>query len=89
MPPKFIKKYFWFNDFSKLDLKKDRVRIILNLLNFGDKKATDWLFDFYPKSSIKKAVINYGAKGELNDKSLHYWSLILNINERELTRSRF
>lgn len=88
MLPKFLKKYFWFNDFSKLDLHKDKVRIILNLLNFGDKKSTDWLFDYYPRSVIRKTVIDRGAKGELNSKSLNYWSLILNINERKLSRSR-
>ena len=89
MPPKFIKPFLWSNDFKKIDLQKDKQRIILNILNIGTKKATDWLFDCYPKSEIKKIIINHGAKGELNKKSLNYWILILNINQKKLVKSRF
>jgi hypothetical protein len=88
MPPKFIQPFFWSNDFKKIDLKRDKNRIILNLLNFGTKRATDWLFSYYPKSEIKKTVINHGAKGELSPKSLNYWQLILNIDSKKLIRSR-
>jgi hypothetical protein len=88
MPPKFIRPFLWFNDFRKIDLQGDKNRIILNLLNFGTKRTTDWLFTYYPKAEIKKAVINYGAKGELSPKSLNYWELVLNINPKKLVRSR-
>jgi len=43
----------------------------LNILNIGNKKATDWLFDFYKKSKIKNVVKQYGKK-ELSPKSLNY-----------------
>ncbi|MFH1413141.1 MAG: hypothetical protein ABIG10_03915 [bacterium] len=89
MLPKFIKPFFWSYDFKHLDPEKNKTRIILNILNLGTKKATDWLFDFYQKREIKKVVINYGTKGELSDKSLNYWMLILNINPKKLIKSRF
>ena len=89
MCPKIIQPYLWFSDLKKIDLQKDKTRIILNVLNIGSKEATDWLFSFYPKSEIKKTVINYGAKGELNDKSLNYWTLILKINPKQLIKKRF
>jgi len=88
MPPKFIRPFFWFNDFKKIDLQRDKNRIILNLLNFGTKRTTDWLFAYYPKSEIKKTIINYGARGGLNPKSLNYWRLVLNIDPQKLVRSR-
>lgn len=72
MCPKLIQPYLWFSDLKKIDLQKDKTRIILNVLNIGSKKATDWLLKFYPKSDIKKTIINYGAKGELSPKSLNY-----------------
>lgn len=87
--PKFIKPFFWSNDLSKVDLKKDKQRIILNILNLGTKKATDWLFESYSKSEIKKIIIKHGAKGELSDKSLNYWTLILDIDKRKILKSRF
>jgi len=88
MPPKLIQQFLWFSDLKKIDLQRDKKRIILNLLNLGSKKATDWLFDFYPKAEIKKTLINYGAKGELSAKSLNYWNLVLNIDPKKLIKSR-
>jgi len=87
MLPQFIKPFLW--SYEKIDLKKDKTRIILNLLNYGTQKATDWLFDTYSKSDIKEVIIEYGAKGELDKKSLNYWALVLNIDKKKLLKSRF
>lgn len=89
MPPKFIQPFLWFSDLKKIDLQKDKTRVILNVLNLGTKKATDWLFLYYPKSEIKKVIKGYGAKGELSPKSLNYWTFILNIKTHQLSRTRF
>lgn len=89
MPPKIIRPFLWFSDLKKINLQRDKARIILNVLNFGTKPATDWLFYFYPLAAIKKVVRSRGAGGELSAKSLNYWTLILNINSRRLIKSRF
>lgn len=89
MIPSFVKPFLWFSDLKKIDPQADKERIILNVLDIGSKKATDWLFDFYPKSTIKKIIIKQGAKGELSDKSLNYWILVLNIDKTKLIKSRF
>ncbi len=89
MPPKVIQPFLWFNDLNKINLKDDKDRIILNVLNIGTKKATDWLFDFYGKPTIKKTVINLGGKGELNEKSLNYWTLVLGIDSKKISKTRF
>lgn len=89
MLPKSIQPFLWFSDLKKIDLQKDKTRIILNVLNLGTKKATDWLFGYYPKSEIKKVVKNYGAKGELSPKSLNYWTFILDIKQSQLIKTRF
>lgn len=88
MPPKFIAPFLWFNDLKKIDLERDKNRIILNILNLGDKKATDWLFDFYPKKEIKETLSRRGAKGELSDKSWNYWTLILKVDRKKLAAAR-
>jgi len=87
--PKFIHPYLWFNDLDKMDLRKNKERIIINVLNFGSRKATNWLFDIYTLEEIKKVVINYGAKGELSNKSLNYWCLVLKIDLEKLSHNRF
>jgi len=88
MIPKIIHPFLWSSDLKKIDLQRDKKRIILNLLNLGSKEATDWLFCFYPKTEIKKTLINYGARGELSSKSLNYWTLVLNIDSKKLIKSR-
>ncbi len=89
MLPKFIQVYLWPSNLQQLDLQLHKHRIILNVLNFGTKQATDWLFNFYSQSEIKETIINQGAKGELNNKSLRYWSLILDLKPQLLISSRF
>jgi len=89
MLPKFIKNCLWFSDTSKMNLKEDYRRIILNVLNIGSKEATDWLLKQYPKEVIKKVITERGALGELNKKSLNYWTLMFKIDKKDLIKSRF
>jgi len=39
--PKFVVPFLWSFDLAKLDLEKDKKRIITNILNLGTKQATD------------------------------------------------
>ncbi len=89
MAPKVIMPFLWSYDQKRIDLHRDRERIILNLLNLGSREATDWLFSFYPKSLIKRVLKERGSKGELSPKSLNYWTLMLKIDKAKLSRSRF
>jgi hypothetical protein len=50
--PNFLRPFLWSYDLKKLDLEKNKEKIIFNILNFGNKKATDWLFKVYPKKEI-------------------------------------
>jgi hypothetical protein len=89
MIPKFIKNYLWFSDTKKMNLEEDYRRIILNILNIGSKEAMDWLLKQYPRSVIKKVIIERGALGELNKKSLNYWTIVFKINKKDLIKTRF
>ena len=76
--PSYLQPFLWSYDIDKLDLQRDKKRIITNILNLGTAKATDWLFRTYNKKDIKKAIAN-PLPGEWDEKSLNFWSLILNI----------
>ena len=89
MAPKVIIPFLWSYYQKKIDLQRDRERIILNLLNLGSKDATDWLFSFYPKSLIRRVLKERGSKGELSPKSLNYWTLMLGVDKSKLSRLRF
>ena len=87
MLTKILQPIFWYTDNQKLDQKQDKERIILQILNYGNRHAMAWLFKHYPRSTIKKVLLERGV-GELDQKSLNYWCLIFGINKTKLKRNR-
>lgn len=77
MIPSFVKPFLWSYDTSRIDLDIDKKRIVINVLNLGTKKATDWLFQEYGKSEIKN-ILRSSKAGEWNKKSLNFWQKVLN-----------
>lgn len=86
MIPNYICPFLWSYDVAKMDLNRDKKRIITNVLNLGTSQATDWLFKTYSKEDIKNTIIN-PFPGEWNKKSLHFWSMILNVKPGSLKRN--
>ena len=82
MIPDFLRLYLWSYDIKTLDLEKHKRTIIFQILNFGSKRATDWLFSTYSKEEIAEAV-NSIPQTQWNKKSLGLWSVVLGINPRE------
>jgi len=77
MIPSFLQPFLWSYDIEKIDLSRDKKRIITNILNLGTAQATKWLFETYSTEDIKEALIN-PLPGEWNKKSLNFWGLVLN-----------
>ena len=76
--PSLIKPFLWSYDYNKLDLQKDKKRILTNVLNFGTKTATNWALNNYSKKDIKE-VLKKPMPGEWSPKSLNFWSLVLEV----------
>ena len=85
MIPSYIRPFLWSYDIEKMDLARNKKRIITNILNLGTVKATDWLFGIYDKKDIKEAITN-PLPGEWNKKSLNFWSLILDVKPGQTNR---
>ena len=83
--PQFIRPFLWSYDISKLDLEKDKKRIITNILNYGTKEATDWLFSKFERKDICEAI-EKPIPGEWSKKSLYFWALILGVKAGSLER---
>jgi hypothetical protein len=79
MLPAIIKPFLWSYDFEALDPEKHKRMIVGQLLNFGTKEATDWLFSYYGKKTIADVAANIPL-GSWNKKSLALWKLVLDIN---------
>lgn len=76
--PKSVAVTLWSYDVSKMDLLKDKKLIISQVLNMGNKEATDWLFHVYTVDDIRKIAESIPL-GQWDKKSLALWSLCLNI----------
>lgn len=85
MIPSFIQPFLWSYDISKMDLDRNKKRIITNVLNMGTARATDWLFSVYDKEDIKDTVA-HPLPGEWSKKSLHFWALVFNVDPRGTER---
>jgi hypothetical protein len=71
-----VKAVLWSYDTNKIDLQKHRRLIISQVLNFGTKKATDWLFKYYGKDVVRDTASEIPL-GQWDKKSLALWSLNL------------
>jgi hypothetical protein len=83
--PDFVKVFLWSYDVSQMDIKDDKNIIIKNVLDFGTKKATDWLKKTYSEKEIKEVIQN-SVKSSWSKKSINFWSHIYGVFPKE---SRF
>ena len=79
--PKFLEKYFWDVEFKEIDKTKNSRFVIERILEYGEKKAVQWLFKSYPLKQIKEAV---SKARSLSPRSLFFWVLLLNLNKRKV-----
>lgn len=79
--PAPVKQALWSYDTSRIDLNIHKKLIISQVLNYGVKEATDWLFRTYEIEEIRN-ISNTIPMGQWSKKSLGLWSLFLGINPR-------
>lgn len=79
--PGFLQRYFWDADFRGLDENIYRDFIIGRILEYGDEKATNWLFKNFEKSKIEKTL---AKKRGISPFSANYWRLIFNIPKNKI-----
>jgi len=77
--PNVFAPFLWSYNLENMDLENDKRRIITNVLNWGTKRATSFLFKVYKKNDIKKVVAS-PMSGEWSKKSLNFWALIFNLS---------
>ena len=85
--PQEVKICLWSYDTNKFSLSNpdDRFRIIFNILNYGTKKAVEWLWRNFSENEIKE-TIKKSIATEWDRKSLNFWSLIYRTSPSRKTR---
>ena len=76
--PKPIENVLWSYDLSQIDVNRNKKLIIGQILNFGTKEATDWMFKKYTIEDIRKTAEQIPL-GQWGKKSLALWSYYLKI----------
>lgn len=71
--PDYVAKYFWGDDVAELSWKQNKKYIVETLLNRGDERAIEWLFQNVEKKDITTELEQY----KLEPKSANYWKLVL------------
>lgn len=79
--PQSVKNTLWSYDTDKIDLQKNKQTVVSQVLNFGNKDATDWLVKTYGENQIAQ-IANNIPLGQWDKKSLALWSLVFNIKPK-------
>lgn len=77
--PQSVKNVLWSYNTEEIDPDTNKQIIVGQVLNFGTKEATDWLFRNYSIEEIRKIAVTIPS-GQWDRKSLALWSLYLEIN---------
>lgn len=80
--PKSLRGTFWAYDFAKMDPHRHKKTVIGQILNWGDRQATRWLFRFYGPKEVAR-VASTIPRGAWDKKSLVFWDLILRIKPKD------
>ncbi len=81
MLPKYVKAVLWSYDTNAIDLQEHQRLIVSQVLNYGTKRATDWLFKVYGKDKVRR-IASEIPTGQWNKKSLALWSLVLDFTTK-------
>lgn len=76
--PKDFKYLMWSYKFSSIDPDRDRERIIVNTINYGQWRHWQWLIKYYGKIRLKKIIESIPAS-EFRETALKLVCLLLGI----------
>lgn len=80
---------FWSKDIRKLDLRKDRVYIIHQVLSFGNLSQIRWLFEVYNLREIREVFLKHPKK--LYTPPIFYFvkNFILGLKKKKLAKEKY
>ena len=84
-----LQPLFWSKDIKQLDLKKDEVYIIHQILSYGRFSHLRWLFRTYPKGTIREVFINHPKK--IYQQAVFYFvkNFILGLKNKKLDEKKY
>src|SRR3989338_11414063 len=74
--PKFLKQYFWDIDFEKLDIENHPFYVISRILNYGNKKAIQWMNRCFSRNEQIQTLC---TRRDMSPRSANFWAVILGV----------
>ena len=78
--PEFFLPLLWAYNFSSIDLERDKERIIINTINYGQWKHWQWIVNYYGEKSIKQFIEDTPIS-EFRPRALKLISILLGIKD--------
>ena len=78
--PEFFLPLLWAYDFSSIDAERDKKRIIINTINYGQWKHWQWIVGYYCDKEIKQFIENTPIS-EFRPRALKLVSILLGIKD--------
>ncbi len=87
--PEGLQGILWSKDIKNLDLEKDKVYIIHQILSYGNLKQIKWLFTMYKPKEIQEIFLKYPKK--IYSPSVFYFikNFILNLKNKKLAAQNY
>ncbi|MFH0764495.1 MAG: hypothetical protein V1927_05775 [Candidatus Omnitrophota bacterium] len=79
--PGFLKDYFWDTDFKSIAPDKNRIYILRRILEYGNLKAVNWMFNNFKIAEIKNALSNFRGYSQ---KSANFWAVMLDVKKEDV-----
>jgi len=76
--PEFFSPLLWSYDFSSIDLERDKQRVVINTINYGQWKHWQWIVNYYGGENIKQFIENTPIS-EFRPRALKLVSILLGI----------
>jgi len=87
--PQSLQPFLWSAKIKDLDLKRDKVFIVNQILAFGGLKELKWLFNIYPKTTIKQIFLNHPIKTYRVATFNFIKEIILELESKKLTKEKY
>lgn len=78
--PESFKPLLWSYDISRLDAGRDKNRIVINTINYGDLSHWRWLVKTYSVEEVKR-IVETTLASEFRPGALKLISLLLGISK--------
>jgi Cu/Ag efflux protein CusF len=88
IPSKF-QPILWSKNVKDLDLKKDKVYIIHQILSYGNLEQIKWLFKVYKKEEIKKVFLKSPKKIYIPAVFYFIKNFILDLRKKRLKKEKY